>query len=466
LRLISLKVDNHFLFLDISYVGSFMQAALKQVRVGLVGLGTVGSGTFNILSNNFKDISARTGLEIILTHIGARRDHPAVDLSHPHFNQNKKLKVSRDIFAVVNDPDIDILVELIGGCDTALAVVEQALKQGKHVVTANKALIAEHGNTLFKLAYDCGKTLAFEAAVAGGIPIIKSLTEGLAANNINWLAGIINGTGNFILTEMKDKGRDFAEVLKEAQKLGYAEADPSFDVEGTDAAHKLAILAALAFSVPFSFDKVYTEGIQKITAADLKFADNFGYVIKHLAIARKTLAGIEMRVHPTLISKKQLISKVDGVMNAVLVHGDAVGSVLFYGAGAGAKPTGSAVVADIIDIARHLSAPKTFLNSCLDDKQKINFVDINNIELAYYLRVQAKDQRGVLAGISKTLSEHGISIEGIYQQEGEPGESKVPVIILTEPILESAMNAALKEIRDLDYTEEEVLKIRVEHFKG
>ncbi len=443
-----------------------MQATQKQVKVGLVGLGTVGSGTFNILSQNFKEISERTGLEIRVTHVGARRDNPAVDLSLPHFGQSKKVKVSRDIFAVVNDPEIDILVELIGGCDTALTVVEQALKQGKHVVTANKALIAEHGNSLFRLANECGKTLAFEAAVAGGIPIIKSLTEGLAANKIDWLAGIINGTGNFILTEMKEKGRDFCEVLKEAQRLGYAEADPAFDIEGTDAAHKLTILAALAFSVPFSFDKVFTEGIQRITPADLKFADNFGYVIKHLAIARNTAHGIELRVHPTLISKKQLLSKVDGVMNAVLVHGDAVGSVLFYGAGAGAKPTGSAVVADIIDIARQLTSPRAFLNRISNENKKVNVIDINNIELAYYLRVQARDQRGVLAGISKTLSEHGVSIEGIYQQEGQPGERSVPVIILTEPVLESEMNAALREIQTLDYTEEPVLKIRIEHFKG
>ena len=443
-----------------------MQATQKQVKVGLVGLGTVGSGTFNILSQNFKEISERTGLEIRVTHVGARRDNPAVDLSLPHFNQSKKVKVSRDIFAVVNDPEIDILVELIGGCDTALTVVEQALKQGKHVVTANKALIAEHGNSLFRLANECGKTLAFEAAVAGGIPIIKSLTEGLAANKIDWLAGIINGTGNFILTEMKEKGRDLCEVLKEAQRLGYAEADPAFDIEGTDAAHKLTILAALAFSVPFSFDKVFTEGIQRITPADLKFADNFGYVIKHLAIARNTAHGIELRVHPTLISKKQLLSKVDGVMNAVLVHGDAVGSVLFYGAGAGAKPTGSAVVADIIDIARQLTSPRAFLNRISNENKKVNVIDINNIELAYYLRVQARDQRGVLAGISKTLSEHGVSIEGIYQQEGQPGERSVPVIILTEPVLESEMNAALREIQTLDYTEEPVLKIRIEHFKG
>ena len=320
---------------------------MKPVRIGICGLGTVGSGTFNVIARNQREINARAGCEIIIEQVGARRDNPACDTS----NSN----VSRDVFDVVTNPNIDIVVELIGGTSIAKDLVLQAIDNGKHVVTANKALIAEFGNEIFAAAEAKGVTVAYEAAVAGGIPIIKALREGLAGNRIEWLAGIINGTGNFILTEMRDKGRDFADVLQEAQDLGYAEADPTFDVEGIDAAHKLVILSSLAFGMPLQFDKVFTEGISKIEPQDVDFAEELGYSIKHLGITRQTDAGIELRVHPTMIPKKRLIANVDGVMNAVLVKGDAVGPTLYYGAGAGAEPTASSVIADIVDLARSFS---------------------------------------------------------------------------------------------------------------
>ncbi len=430
----------------------------QALRVGIVGLGTVGAGTFNILNRNFEKIEERCSRQILVTHIGTRRDNPNVDLAASRF---ASAKISRDIFDVVNDADIDVLVELIGGTDTAYQVVKQALEAGKHVVTANKALIAVYGNELVELAKQKHCVLAFEAAVAGGIPIIKALTEGLAGNEINWLAGIINGTGNFILTEMREKGRDFSDALKDAQAKGYAEADPTFDVEGIDAAHKLAILAALAFSVPFDFDKIYTEGITKITAQDLRFAQNFGYQIKHLGIAKKNQHGIEVRVHPTLVQNKNLLAKVDGVMNAVMINGNAVGNTLYYGAGAGAEPTGSAVCADIVDIAC----------GCLASKQvaftrSATYLAIEDIRSAYYLRVQAKDQPGVLAKISRVLSEYNISIEGIYQQEVQEGETSVPVVIISQKVREAEMNEAIKQMLELDCTEEDIIKIRIEHFKN
>jgi homoserine dehydrogenase len=428
------------------------------VRVGIVGLGTVGSGTFNILSENLDSLERKAGKKVWVSHVGARRDNPNVDIKNSSFAGD--IKVSRDILDVVKDDSLDIIVELIGGTDTALDVVKQALENGKHVVTANKALIAEHGNELFKLATSKGKVLAFEAAVAGGIPIIKALTEGMSANNISWLAGIINGTGNFILTEMKDKGRDFDSVLKEAQDLGYAEADPTFDIEGIDAAHKLAILSALAFSVPVNFDKVFTEGITKITPLDLEFAENFGYKIKHLGISKKTKNGIEARVHPTLVPKENLLAQVDGVMNAVMLNGDAVGNTMYYGAGAGAEATGSAVCADIIDIARGDTASKNIVAGEAKD-----FVAIKDVESAYYLRLQAKDEAGVLAAISQVLSEQNISIEGIYQQEVKQGETSVPVVIISKRVKEQAMNEAIEKMQALSSIESNIAKIRIEHFK-
>ena len=319
---------------------------MKSIKVGLCGLGTVGGGTFNVLQRNCEQINARAGSNLQITHVGARRDNPDVDTSG--------VKVSRDIFDVVRDAEIDIVVELIGGTDVAKKLVMEAISNGKHVVTANKALIAEAGEEIFSAARAQGVVVAYEAAVAGGIPIIKAMREGLAANAIEWVAGIINGTGNFILTEMGDKGRDFADVLKEAQQLGYAEADPTFDVEGIDAAHKLVILASLAFAMPLEVDKIFTEGISKVETRDIDYADELGYRIKHLGIARKTAAGIELRVHPTLIPKERVIANVNGVMNAVMVWGDAVGPTLYNGPGAGSEPTASSVIADIVDIARSL----------------------------------------------------------------------------------------------------------------
>jgi len=433
--------------------------SLTQINVGIVGLGTVGSGTFNILNRQFEHLAKDKGVKIVISHIGARRDNPLANISGSHFENN--LRISRDIFQVVNDDQVDIIVELIGGTDVAYDIVSQSLEKGKHVVTANKALIAEKGNELFELANRKQKVLAFEAAIAGGIPIVKALTEGLSANAIVSLAGIINGTGNFILTEMKDRGRDFSDVLKEAQDLGYAEADPTFDVEGIDAAHKLAILASLAFSVPLNFDKVFTEGITKITPMDLMFANEFGYQIKHLGIARKTDQGIEVRVHPTLVANNNLIAQVNGVMNAVLVNGDAVGDTLYYGAGAGAEPTGSAVCADIIDIAcgNHQSKMITL-------SETLPFTAIEDIQSAYYLRVQAKENPGVLADISTLLSEQNISIEGIYQQpsESNQGDASVPVIIITQKVTESLMNHVVSNIEASSCTEAPIVKIRIENF--
>ncbi len=428
---------------------------MNPVKVAICGLGTVGKGTFEVLNRNSVEISARAGCDIVIEHIGARR---GADIDG--------VKVSTDIFAVAEDPNVHILVELIGGTTVAKELVLKAIANGKHVVTANKALIAEHGNEIFSAAAEQGVSVAFEAAVAGGIPIIKAIREGLAGNRIEWLAGIINGTGNFILTEMREKGRDFADVLAEAQQLGYAEADPAFDVEGTDAAHKLVILASLAFGIPLQFDKVYTEGITKISTADVEYADELGYRIKHLGVARKTEKGIELRVHPTMIPDKRLIANVNGVMNAIQVQGDAVGPTLYYGAGAGAEPTASAVVADIIDVARTLSAePKhrvpylAFQLNALNDTPILN---IDNIETAYYLRMSALDKPGVLSNVAQILSDAGISIEAIIQKEPAAGQGHVPLIILTSRAIENKLVAAIADIEALESIAGEVTRIRVE----
>jgi len=428
---------------------------LYPVKIGICGLGTVGSGTLNVITRNQAEISARAGCEIVVAHIGARR---GADIDG--------IKVSTDIFAVAEDPDIDILVELIGGTTVAKDLVMAAIAKGKHVVTANKALIAEHGNEIFEAAEKSGVCVAFESAVAGGIPIIKAIREGLAGNKIEWLAGIINGTGNFILTEMREKGRDFSDVLQEAQDLGYAEADPTFDVEGIDAAHKLVILASLAFGIPLQFEKVYTEGITKISIEDVGYAEELGYRIKHLGVARKTDNGVELRVHPTLIPEKRLIANVNGVMNAVLVQGDAVGPTLYYGAGAGAEPTASSVVADIVDIARSLSAdPKhrvpylAFHPHALNDTP---IVGINEIETAYYLRMSAEDKPGVLSQVAQILSDGGISIEAIIQKPPATLAEHVPLIILTNRSLESRLISAISKIEALENIAGEVTRIRVE----
>ncbi|MBL4852591.1 MAG: homoserine dehydrogenase [Gammaproteobacteria bacterium] len=436
---------------------------MKPVNVGILGLGTVGGGTINVLARNAKEIARRAGREIKIIAAAARE---VKGCSTDDFT------VTEDAFAVVNNPDVEIIVELIGGCDPAKALILTAIRNGKHVVTANKALIALHGNELFAEAQKHGVTIAFEAAVAGGIPIIKALREGLAGNSILWVAGIINGTGNFILSEMRDKGRDFADVLAEAQALGYAEADPTFDVEGIDAAHKLTILASIAFGIPLQFDAVFTEGIGNITRDDMQYAEELGYRIKHLGIARRTDAGIELRVHPTMIPQRRLIANVDGVMNAVLVMADAVGPTLYYGAGAGAEATASAVVADLVDVVRALTTDPenrvphlAFQADALSD---IAVLTADEFETAYYLRMNAVDEPGVLADVTRLLGEQGISIEAILQkgQKGQKGSSGddnlVPIVLLTQRVKEAKMNAALDGISQLSSVTGNIARIRVE----
>ena len=437
---------------------------MKPVNVGLLGLGTVGGGTFNVLRRNAEEIARRAGRGIEIGVAAAREYDPA------RLPGIDSIKVSDDAFSVVEDPAVDIIVELIGGYSPARELVLKAIDNGKHVVTANKALIALHGNEIFAAAQRKGVMVAFEAAVAGGIPIIKAIREGLAGNQIEWIAGIINGTGNFILTEMRDKGRDFDDVLKEAQALGYAEADPTFDVEGIDAAHKLTILASIAFGVPLQFDKVYTEGIGKITREDVAFAGELGYRIKHLGITRRTDAGIELRVHPTLIPERRLIANVDGVMNAVLVNADAVGPTLYYGAGAGAEPTASAVVADIVDVVRTLTADPgnrvphlAFQPDALSD---VPILAMDDVETAYYLRMCAVDRPGVLADVTRILGDLGISIEAMIQKEPAEGVKDVPVILLTRPVREAQMNEAIGKIEALDSIDGAVTRIRMEHLNS
>ena len=430
---------------------------MKPISVGLVGLGTVAQGTLNVLANNREELARRIGREIQITHVGARRDRDGVDLSG--------IRVSRELMDVANDPEIDVFVELIGGCDFARDLIEVAIDSGKHVVTANKALIAEHGNGLFEKAQQKGVTIAFEASVAGGIPVIKALREGLAANQISWLAGIINGTGNFILTEMRDKGRDFADVLNEAQALGYAEADPTFDVEGIDAAHKLCILASIAFGIPLNFDAVYTQGISTIDLMDLDYAKELGYRIKHLGIARRTSEGVEMRVHPTLIPETQLLANVNGVMNAVQIHGDAVGSTLLYGPGAGSLPTASAVVADLVDVARALTVDPTnrvphlaFQPTHLND---ISILPIEETVCPFYVRLSVRDEVGVLALITRTLADHSVSLESVIQKDGVEGEP-VALILLTHSVREKDVLLALAQIEQQIFIVAKTVVLRCE----
>jgi homoserine dehydrogenase len=434
---------------------------LKPISVGLVGLGTVAQGTLNVLAKNREELARRIGREIQITHIGARRDRDGADLSG--------IKISRDLMDVARDPDVEVFVELIGGCDYARELIEVAIESGKHVVTANKALIAEHGNALFEKAQAKGVTIAFEASVAGGIPVIKALREGLAANQIRWLAGIINGTGNFILTEMRDKGRDFADVLAEAQELGYAEADPTFDVEGIDAAHKLCILASIAFGIPLNFDAVYTQGISMIDLMDLDYAEELGYRIKHLGIARRTDKGVEMRVHPTLIPESQLLANVNGVMNAVQIHGDAVGSTLHYGPGAGSLPTASAVVADLVDVARVLTADPTnrvphlaFQPTHLND---LPILPIEETICPFYVRLSVRDEVGVLAHITRTLADQNVSLESVIQKDGVEGEP-VALILLTHSVREKDVLAALSQIEQQSFVVGNPVILRCEDLRG
>ena len=435
---------------------------VDPIKIGICGLGTVGYGAYTVLTNNKDEISRRVGRELVVSHIGTRS-------IKPHQNVGKT-KVSNDVFAVAEDPEVDILLELIGGYDVARELVLRAIANGKHVVTANKAMIAVHGNEIFAAARKQNVLVDYEAAVAGGIPIIKAIREGLAANQIEWLAGIINGTGNFILTEMREKGREFADVLKEAQVLGYAEADPTFDVEGIDAAHKLTILASIAFGIPLQFEKAYTEGISGITIEDIRYADELGYRIKHLGIARKSDDGVELRVHPTLIADDKLIANVNGVMNAVMVQCDAVGPTMYYGAGAGALPTASAVVADVIDVARSISHPQDSVPALAfqeDSLSDLPVLPIEAVDSAYYLRVQAKDKAGVLSDITEILGDFEINIEAVIQKEPRVHDSEqvLSVIILTDEIQEGTMNTAIANIEALDAVSGKVTRIRMDRLE-
>ena len=438
---------------------------MEPVKIGLLGLGTVGGGTVNVLARNAEEIERRAGRGMVITHAATR------NLDKARICNTDGIALTTDPQEVVDNPELDIIVELIGGETLARDLVMRAIANGKHVVTANKALIANYGNEIFAAAQNKGVMVAFEAAVAGGIPIIKALREGLAGNQIQWLAGIINGTGNYILTEMRDKGSNFEDVLAEAQRLGYAEADPTFDVEGIDAAHKLAILAAIAFGIPLQFKKVYTEGISTITREDVEFAEQLGYRIKHLGIAKRSANGLEVRVHPTLIPHRRLIANVDGVMNAVLVNGDAVGPTLYYGAGAGADATASAVVADIVDVVRMLTSDPenrvphlAFQANALSD---IPILPMEEIRTAYYLRLCAEDKPGVLADVTRILGERGISIEAMIQKEPqETYKDEAPmatIIMLTQEVMEGDMNQAIKQIEALATIKGEVKRIRLEH---
>ena len=432
---------------------------MRSVNIGICGLGTVGAGVYNVLNRNLKQINSRANCELVVVQIGARRDNPNCDTADA--------AMTRDIFDVAKNPEIDIVVELIGGTDVALELVLLAIENGKHVVTANKALIANHGMAIFAAAQSRGVMVAYEAAVAGGIPIIKALREGLAANRVNWLAGIINGTTNFILSEMDSKGREFADVLTEAQEKGYAEADPTFDVEGIDAAHKLVIMASLAFAMPLSLDGIFTDGITKLEPQDVVYARELGYAVKHLGITRRTEQGVELRVHPTLVPERCLIAGVNDVSNAVMVNADAVGTTLYYGPGAGSEPTASSVIADIVDIARSLNAdpdswvPALGCNMAMLQQQQI--MAIEDIETSFYIRFAALDKPGVLSTITKVMADAGISIEAIIQREQPAGEDYVNVIILTNVTREKLLDAAVEGIEKLETVRGNVTFIRVEH---
>ena len=433
---------------------------MKAIQVGLLGLGTVGGGTLSVLLRNAEEITRRAGREIRVVQAAVR------NLDKARVLVGDALALTTDSFAVVNNPEIDIVVELIGGISPARELVLQAIANGKHVVTANKALIAKHGNEIFAAAQDKGVMVAFEAAVAGGIPVIKAIREGLAGNRIEWLTGIINGTCNFILSEMRDKGAAFADVLKEAQAKGYAEADPTFDIEGIDAAHKLTILSAIAFGVPMQFDAAHIEGISNLAAEDIAFAEQLGYRIKLLGITKRHASGIELRVHPTLIPAKRLIANVEGVMNAVLVKGDAVGPTLYYGAGAGSDPTASAVVADLVDVTRlHTSDPHhrvPHLAFQPDQLSQLAVLPMAETETACYLRMRAVDRSGVLAEVTRILAEQGISIDAMIQKPCAEGENLANVVLLTHVAKEGAVDAAIARIEALDAINGKVTRLRME----
>jgi homoserine dehydrogenase len=434
---------------------------MKPIQVGLLGIGTVGSGVFTVLARNQEEIKRRAGRGI--------RIHTVADLNTQRAQELVKgqAEVVDDARKVIQNPEIDIVVELIGGYGIAKDLVLEAIAAGKHVVTANKALIAVHGNEIFKAAHAKGVMVAFEAAVAGGIPIIKALREGLSANRIEWIAGIINGTTNFILSEMRDKGLDFNTVLKEAQRLGYAEADPTFDIEGIDAAHKATIMSAIAFGVPMQFSQAHVEGITHLSAVDIKYAEQLGYRIKLLGITKKNPNGIELRVHPTLVPTKRLLANVEGAMNAVQVHGDAVGTTLYYGKGAGSEPTASAVIADLVDVTRLQTAdPENRVPHLAfqpDAVQNIPILPMAEVTTSYYLRLAVADQAGVLAEITRILAAHGVSIDALLQKEAAEGESQTDLVILTHETKEKNMMAAITEMQALKTVLGEIIKIRLEN---
>ena len=437
-----------------------MQARGKPINVGLLGIGTVGGGTYTVLARNREEISRRAGCAITMKMVADK------DVAKARALVGGQAAVTADALDVVNNPDIDIVVELIGGTGIARELILKAIENGKHVVTANKSLLAQHGNEIFAAAQKKEVTVAFEAAVGGGIPIIKSLREGLTANRIEWIAGIINGTSNFILSEMREKGASFQDVLKEAQRLGYAEADPTFDIEGVDAAHKLTIMAAIGFGVPMQFGAAYIEGISKLTREDIRYAEELGYRIKLLGIAKRKAAGIELRVHPTLIPAKRLIANVEGVMNAILVKGDAVGQTMYYGAGAGAEPTASAVVADLVDVARMLTADPEHRVPHLafqpDQLSNTPILPMGEVETSYYLRMRVLDRPGVLADIARVLADGGISIEAMVQKEPNEGEDQVDIIMLTHLTVEKNVDAAIRKIEALPVVTGKVTRIRLE----
>ncbi|CDG84171.1 homoserine dehydrogenase [Janthinobacterium agaricidamnosum] len=438
---------------------------MKSIKVGLLGIGNVGSGTFNVLQRNQEEIRRRAGRGIEIAMVAARNTARAIELT------GAACPVVSDPYLVVDHPDIDIVVEVIGGYELARELVLRAIANGKHVVTANKALLAVHGNEIFAAAQEKGVMVAFEAAVAGGIPIIKALREGLTANRIEWIAGIINGTTNFILSEMRDKGLDFGVVLKQAQELGYAEADPTFDIEGVDAAHKATIMSAIAFGIPVQFDKAYVEGISSLSAVDIRYAEQLGYRIKLLGITKRAMVdgveGIELRVHPTLIPSKRLIANVEGAMNAVLVQGDAIGATLYYGKGAGAEPTASAVIADLVDITRLATADPehrvphlAFQPNAMTD---IQILPMSDITTSYYLRMHVSDQPGVLADLTRILADAGISIDAMLQKEPAEGETRTDIIMLTHQAQEKKVNAAIAKMEALPTVLGSVTRIRLEN---
>jgi homoserine dehydrogenase len=437
-----------------------MANGMKPISVGLLGIGTVGGGTWTVLNRNREEITRRAGREIRITMVADKDVDKAKRLT------GGAAKVVDDADAVVANPDIDIVIELIGGYGIAKELVLKAIANGKHVVTANKALLALHGNEIFAAARAKDVMVAFEAAVAGGIPIIKAVREGLTANRIEWIAGIINGTSNFILSEMRAKGLSFDAVLKEAQARGYAEADPTFDIEGIDAAHKLTILSALAFGIPMQFERAYTEGISKLTQEDIRYAEQLGYRIKLLGVTKRTPAGIELRVHPTLIPTRRLIANVEGVMNAILVKGDAVGPTMYYGAGAGAEPTASAVVADLVDVTRLLTADPEHRVPHLafqpDQLSSVPVLPMGEVVTSYYLRMRVLDRPGVLADITRVLADRSISIEAMIQREPSEGEEQVDLIMLTHEAREKQVNDAIAAIEKLPVVAAKVTRIRME----